>query len=549
MSNDESTADGRAAAGLRRLVVVNRSIAGELSVDKLLRRVVEAARSLVDARYAAFGVLGAGGAIEHFVHDGMDPATVLAIGDPPKGRGLLGAVSETGAPIRLPSTAADPRSAGVPLEHPPLTGFLGVPVRTGGTVYGNLYLANPARAEEFSVEDENLLRSLATTAGIAIANARLYTEALQRHEWLRVSSEVSHRLMAEDEDSVSMLADLARSAQQVARADGVLIILPVPRAPRTLEIVATSGVGIEKFRGVRFDAAGSLTWQAMQLGQPIMGQDILERLKASHHLPLVPIDHGMVVPLLGKDTVRGAITVGRSSDTPFTEADMELAEAFAAQATVTLEMADARVDQHRIALLEERARAAHNLHDNVVQRLFAVGLTIQGAASLSDDPALKDKLASAVGTLDETIRTLRTSIFDIEQDHTAVAQFPSRILAVVVEVTAALGFTPVLELDGRVEDVTNEVVASEAEQALRAALTEVAQHADATAARVEVSCDGLALTLVVTDDGPVPLAGRPRAGLHALQQRAEKRSGAMIVTDREDGGLQLFWTVPLAQRG
>ncbi|WP_375423786.1 GAF domain-containing sensor histidine kinase [uncultured Friedmanniella sp.] len=547
MTHDESTADGREAVRLERLVEYNRSIVSELSLSMVLRRVVEAARSLGDARYAAIGVLGADGGIEQFVHEGMDAYTVAAIGDLPKGSGLLQAVTEVAAPIRVPSAADDPRSAGLPEGHPPLTAFLGLPVRSSGTVFGNLYLANPIHRDAFTVEDENLLRSLATTAGIAIANARLHTEALQRHEWLQVSSEVSQRLMEEDEDSTSMLSDLAHSAQRVARADGVIVCLPVPRTPRTLEIVATSGEGVDKLRGARFDAQGSIAWEAMQLGRPLVVQDIHERLTHSTHLPLpMAINHAMVFPLMGRDTVRGAITVGRTADTAFSEADVEVAEAFAAQATVALEMVDARADQNRIAILEERARVAHNLHDNVVQRLFAAGLTIQGAASLSEDPAVRDQLGTAIQNLDETIRSLRTAIFDIQQDHTPAAAFPSRILAVVVEQTASLGFTPVLELTGSVESLTDDGLTRATEEALRAALGEIAQHARATRTKVEVTCDGFAVTLILSDDGSVPLADRPQEGLADLQRRAEDRGGAVSFDDREGGGLELFWTVPLA---
>ncbi len=546
MPQDESTPAGREAARLGRLVEFNRSIVAELSLSMVLRRVVEAARVLADARFAALGVIGADGGIEQFVHEGMDEATVLAIGDLPKGRGLLGAVNETAAPIRLHSVTDDARSSGVPLEHPPLTAFLGVPVRTGRTIFGNLYLANPIRGGAFTVEDENLMRSLATTAGVAIANARLHTEAMQRHEWLQVSFEVSQRLMAEDEDSITMLSDLAHSALRVTRSDGVVVTLPVPRSPGTLEIVATSGDRVDELRGIRFDAAGSFAGEAMERGEPLVVRDARERLKGSVNLPLpMLINHMMVIPLLGRDTVRGAITVGRTADVPFSEADKELAQAFAVQATVALEMADARADQNRIALLEERARTAHNLHDNVVQRLFAAGLTIQGAASLSCDPAVREQLAAAVENLDGTIRTLRNSIFDIQPETAAVAAFPSRILGVVVELTATLGFTPALELDGPVEDVAEGDMADAAESAVRAALTEVARHACATRARVEVSSDGRVLTIVVTDDGSVPLAERPRQGRDELQEQAETRSGAMAVTDCESGGVQLLWTAPL----
>jgi GAF domain-containing protein len=547
MPNHDRPAGGPESERLQRLVEFDRSILAELSLSAVLRRGVQSARALVDARCAALGVLGADGSIEQFIHEGMDPVTVSAIGDLPKGRGLLGAVTEAGTAIRLPQVAADPRSSGFPLEHPHLGAFLGLPLRTGGALYGNLYLANPRRAEEFTVEDENLLRSLAITAGVAIGNARLHTEALQRHDWLQVSSEVSQRLMEEDEDSHSLLTDLARSAQRVTRADGVIVTVPVPRTPRTLEIVATSGDGIDGMLGVRIDAAGSMAWESMQLGRPLVVHDIHERLQSSRNLPLpIQINHVMVFPLHGKDTVRGAITVGRTEDLPFSDADVELAEAFAAQAAVALEVLDARADQSRIAVLEERARVAHNLHDNVVQRLFAAGLTIQAASSLSTDTAVREQLASAVGNLDETIRMLRTSIFDIQQDTTPAGPFPSRVLAVVVEMTALLGFTPVLELSGPVENLVDEEIAGAAEAALRAALGEIARHARATSAHVDVRFDGLGLTLAISDDGTTPLAERPQEGLDHLQQEAEARDGAMTSADRPDGGVQVFWTVPLS---
>lgn len=545
MPYDDSLDGARAAVRLRRLVEANRSIVAELTVSQVLRRVVDAARDLLDARYAALGVLGADGGIETFLHSGMDAATVRLIGELPKGRGLLGALSEVQHPIRLAALAEDTRSSGVPLEHPALGPFLGVPVRTGSGVYANLWVANPESGEEFDPEDEALLRSLSSTAGVAIANATLYSEALQRHEWLRVSSEVSQRLLDEDEDSAIMLGELARSAQQVARADGVLIAVPVPRVLHTLEVVATSGVGVEEFLGTRFDATDSISWRCMELGRPLVVQDVHERLKNAQQVPLpMPINHVMVFPLLGKDTVRGTITVGRTADIPFTEADLELAEAFAVQATLALEMSDARADQSRIALLEERSRAAHSLHDNVVQRLFAAGLTIQGAASLSTEPAVREQISQAVANLDETIRTLRSSIFDLHQDTTPAGALPSRMLAVVVELTATLGFTPVLELDGRVDDVEDELVA-EVERTVRLALREVAQHAEASAARIQLDVDGRVVTLVLTDDGPVALEDRPGEALEALRGRAEERDGAMAVADLDDGGVQLFWTVPL----
>ena len=187
--------DEVAQSRVRYLVDLNRSIVAELTLAAVLRRAVDAARTIARAQYAALGVLGPDGQLEQFIHAGMDDDTVLAIGQLPRGRGVLGALITDPRPIRLASISADRRSSGFPPPHPPMTSFLGVPIQSRGEIYGNLYLTNRVDASEFTAEDEELVQAVAATAGVAVENARLYEESRRQQEWLRASAEISRELL------------------------------------------------------------------------------------------------------------------------------------------------------------------------------------------------------------------------------------------------------------------------------------------------------------------------------------------------------------------
>ena len=183
---------------LQGLLHASRLITSELSLDGVLERIVEVARNTVDAQYAALGVIGADGTLDRFIHTGMDPDTVRAIGHLPEGRGLLGALIADPVPIRLTNIADDPRSIGFPANHPPMSSFLGVPIGGHEGIFGNLYLCNRL-GDEFTAEDEEVVQALAATASVAIENARLYDEAQQRQAWLTASVGISRMLLAQSE--------------------------------------------------------------------------------------------------------------------------------------------------------------------------------------------------------------------------------------------------------------------------------------------------------------------------------------------------------------
>ena len=509
---------------LQRLLDANRAIVRELSLPAVLRQIVESARETAGAQYAALGVIGSDGLLEEFIHVGMDDITVAAIGDLPKGRGLLGTLIEHPEPIRLPHITDDSRSSGFPAGHPPMTTFLGVPIRNRDRVFGNLYLTNRRDGNDFTAEDEELISALAATASIAIENARLYEESRQRQEWLRASGEISRNLLLSDDSEIDTLRRIAVSVKRLAAADVVSVVLPLLRGESELEVVTAVGVGQEDLTGLRYPPADSIAWRAMQEGRGLIVQDVDRQSGVFLHLRhAVPVTQVMAVPLIGESGARGALIAGRiSRHITFTAADLDMAETFAGQATIALELADARAAQQHLAALEDRDRIARDLHDHVIQRLFAVGLGLQSTAGRANEPAIRARLAQAVEELDETISQIRTTIFDL---HDAIPdnRLRSRVKAVVEELEPVLGVHLQLAWFGPLDTLVDSSVITDVEAVVREAMTNVARHAQASTLRVTIVPTRTGSTVDVSDDG-VGLGDSPRrSGLANLRNRAASR--------------------------
>ena len=403
---------------LRRLLKANHSIVKELSLDAVLRRLVATAKDVSGARYAALGVIGGDGMLEQFLHVGMEDDTVQAIGELPKGRGVLGVLIDDPKPIRLTRIDQDPRSSGFPDGHPEMTTFLGVPIRSRDEVFGNLYLADRADGEPFTAQDEESVLALAATAGIAIENARLYEESRRRQEWLRASGEVSRQLLDPEADYSETLHEIATSVKRLASADVVTLVRPTSDHPVQLEVTVATGAAERELIGIRYPTENSLAWRAMQDGQGVRVAFVDQHPDVYLHLrPYVPVSQAMALPLLGESGPRGAIVAGRLiPHAPFTAADLDMAETFAGQAAIALELSDARADQQRLGVLEDRDRIARDLHDHVIQRLFAAGLSLQSIAATIGDDAVKARLGRTIEELDETIRQIRTRIHALQED-------------------------------------------------------------------------------------------------------------------------------------
>jgi signal transduction histidine kinase len=535
---------------LRGLLAANRMIIGDLSLPTVLRRIVEAACTLVKARYGALGVIAPNGAgLQSFVTVGVDETTAAAIGDLPVGKGLLGALIDDPRPIRLNRLADHPLSVGFPDNHPPMSAFLGVPITVRSEVFGNLYLTEP-ESGEFTPDDEEVVLAMAATAGVAIENARLFAQSAQRQRWLQASMDITTQLLAaEGEEPLELIA---REARLISGADVVTVVLPMPGDRSRLMVeVASSRTPVE-LAGYTFRTERTLSGQAIASGLPVMIDDASRHSEVEMHLAAArPVGPVMAVPFAASRGVRGALVVGRPPGAePFDSADLDMATSFANHAAVASELADSRTNEQRIMLLEDRDRIARDLHDHVIQRLFAAGLSLDGMlASLPEDAAAR--IGSVVDQIDETIRQIRTSIFEL-RGHLgpAVGSIRSQLLEVVGEVRPLLAGDPEVHFDGPVDSLIPDDVAEDMLAVVREALTNVARHAAASHVEVGLAASAGQARLEICDDGVGLGEITRRSGLANLRDRAEKHGGTLTIespatppTDRP--GTRIEWTVPL----
>lgn len=531
---------------LRQLLKASHSIVQELSLPAVLRRLVATAKDVSGAKYAALGVIGGDGTLEQFLHVGMADDTVRAIGELPKGRGVLGALIDNPKPIRLSRISEDPRSSGFPDGHPPMTTFLGVPIRSRDVVFGNLYLTDRADGGPFTAEDEELVLALAATAGTAIENARLYEESRRRQEWLRASGEISRQLLDPEADYAETLHEIATSVKRLASADVVTLVTPTRDHPVQLEVIIATGAAERELIGIRYPTENSIAWRAMQDGQGVRLAFVDQHPDVYLHLrPYVPVSQAMALPLRGEAGPRGAIVAGRLiPHAPFTASDLDMAGTFAGQAAIALELNDARAVQQRLGVLEDRDRIARDLHDHVIQRLFAAGLSLQSIAATVEDDTLHERLSRTVGELDETIRQIRTKIHELQEDSSQSLR--GTALAVVDQLAPLLPARPDLSLIGSLDSISDEAIIADVEAVLRESLTNVTKHAHATQVRVRIQAGKQRLHLTVIDNGVGLGHSTRRSGLANLSRRAERQGGYLEVGDSVEGGLRLRWSIPIS---
>jgi two-component system, NarL family, sensor histidine kinase DevS len=521
---------------LRELLRANALVAGELSVPLVLRQIVGAARDLLGARYAALGVLGRDGGLGQFVHAGMDGEVVTRIGDLPEGRGILGLLISEPVPIRLADLSAHPASAGFPPGHPPMADFLGVPVRIGEEVFCNLYLTERSGGGQFSAEDEELAIALAAAAGAAIANARRFAESEQHRRWLEASGDLIPLLLSGEAGQPHVL--IAQHAAAAAAAD--FAALAVPSGADEVIVTAVTGAVTAGMMNRTAPLADSLTGQVIRTGKPRLvsgeGRNVAAAELGADIGPLI------VVPLAAGEQVHGALMLGRLAVRPgFTDTDLDMAAAFAGHAAMAMELARARADQIILAQVEDHDRIAGDLHDHVIQELFALGMRLQGQVARSD-PATADRVSGYVDTLDEIIKEIRTSIFGLHQPRQAPAGLPARMAEIIEEHATQLGFTAGISFAGPLNPGPGETLAHDILAVTREALSNCARHAHATAADVcLILQDGL-ITLVITDNGRGIGAPARSSGLSSMRRRAERHRGTFQLTTPAGGGTRLTWT-------
>ncbi|MFC8594439.1 sensor histidine kinase [Streptomyces atroolivaceus] len=540
-------------ARVPQLLEATRSVGTGLELHSTLERICETAAELAHARYAAIGVVERPGeSLSDFITHGVPDETGRAIGRPPDGHtGLLGALIQEGVPIRLEDLAADPRFAGFPPAHPEMRTFLGVPIRVQGQIFGNLYVMEKHGGGAFGDDELHMLRVLATEAGIAIGHARTYEAARQREQWIDGSVAVTTALLSGG-DADEALAVVAEQARRLADAAVGIVLLPAVEGG--LEIVAVAGDTPSASLGVIIPpqspvVAALLRGEEVFLDDPATDPRMITRL-ADQFGP------HMLLPLRSGGRVLGALSIPRvRGGRPFTQAERTLATHFAAQAALALKLAETQQDRERLAVYEDRDRIARDLHDLVIQRLFATGIMLEGAQRRSPVPAVQAGIGRAVDELDVTIQEIRTAIFALQQEPAeAPSGLRTRVLREINMAAVPLGFMPAHRFLGPVDALVGELAGKNLIAALREALSNTFRHARASHVDVRVDATAVlpdgrdAVRLTVADDGVgIPDGGR-RSGLRNLARRAESLGGASWFgpgAGEDGGGTTVTWEVPL----
>ncbi|MGA4544284.1 GAF domain-containing protein [Uniformispora flossi] len=527
------------------------TVGGDLELEAVLRKIVESAVSLVDARYGALGVIGEEDEIARFLTVGMDEDTIRAVGPYPSGRGILGLLIREPHPLRLHDLTAHPESFGFPPDHPPMRSFLGAPVRVGDRVFGNLYLTEKRGAVDFDEDDEALLRTLAVAAGVAIDNARLYEEARRRERWLAASAELTRSLLSGD-DPAAVLRAFTTMVRRMAEADLVTVVVPVPGSEDLVveAVDAVDDADADLVRGLVLPSGESLAGKVYASGETVVVGDLSTdpRVHAAQKNVSATMGPAFMLPLGTSDHVRGVLQViAHTGRTGFADATVGMVCGFAGHAGLALEIAERRRDSELIAAFRERDRIAHDLHDVAIQRLFAAGMTLQGVARLVDNPDVQDVVMHTVDDLDETIRLIRSTIFTLKnRDRTRSTGLRGSILRLADEAAQNLGFAPVVRLEGPLDTAVPEDLADHALAVLREGLSNAARHARAAHVEVAVQVTATHLRLTVEDDG-VGISVPPdrRSGLANLDARARELGGTFRIAPTDGGpGTVLTWTVP-----
>ncbi|MCZ2402033.1 GAF domain-containing protein [Paenarthrobacter sp. Z7-10] len=521
------------------------SIGVELDLASVLKQIVESACTLLHASYGALGVIGEEGGLSHFVTVGIDPDLAAMIGPLPTGHGVLGLLIREPKPIRLPDLHSHPASYGFPAHHPPMQTFLGVPVRIRDIVFGNLYLTEKENGELFTKEDEDLAVALATAAGVAIENARLFDDSRRRSQWLEACMAVAAGAMGSRKGGgVAGLGLVANRAQEVSGAAMVLIAVPSGDGGPSF-IAAAAGKGAEAFRGRSLELDAVVVRHVLEAGVPVTLATAAELMGAGEGRGFGP---ALAVALGSAEMENGVLIFLRpAAGGNYSATFVEMAALYAAQAALALELVRTNRLREQLVVLTDRDRIAKDLHDVVIQRLFAAGLSIQSLGRLTDNPIAVQRIHAVTGELDSTIRDLRDTIYSLQESAGNVELLSSRILRGVRNATRSLPFTPRLHLAGPVDTAIDDATSVHLLAVLSEGLSNTVRHSGAQTIEVTVAVEDSRVSLQVDDDGTGFAAPAHRSGLANMDQRARELDGSLTVDSAPGKGTRLCWSVPLAE--
>jgi signal transduction histidine kinase len=539
----------KSEGNLRRLLEVGRALVGELDPEAVLDRILDEARAITGAQYAALGVLDEPRReLERFVTKGIDAATHRAIGDLPRGRGVLGVLIEDPRPLRLADVSAHPQSYGFPAGHPLMRSFLGVPILIRGRAWGNLYLTEKGAGGQFTDEDEEAVLVLAQLAGTAIENARLYESSERRRQEAEraVRSLEAARDIA---DAVGGIPELERVLELIAKRGRALVgartVLIMLREGGELVVVASAGHA-DQAKGRRMALAGSTSGQVLQLGRPERIDDVGGQLRVGVERLGVPgAGTALLVPMLHHGEGLGVLAAFDHGDIggEFTAADEQLLRTFAASAANAVALnRSVTADRLRSSIAAadvERGRWARELHDQTLQALGGLRVLLASALRRGDadrEQAMKqaiEDLELEIDNLRAIITDLRPSLLDDLGLIPAIEALVERRRRDGLEITTNF----VTPSDGRHGPALVPELETTIYRLVQEALTNVVKHAHASSARVSIEIGEAQARIGVEDDGRgFDVTARSYGfGLAGIRERVYLAGGTLEVQSGEDG--------------
>ncbi|HWN22407.1 MAG TPA: GAF domain-containing sensor histidine kinase [Gaiellaceae bacterium] len=537
---------------LRALVDVGIALSSELSLDALLQRTVETAAELTGARYAALGVIDkTGQALERFLTTGMDEETHAAIGDLPRGRGILGVLIREARPLRLHEIADDPRSVGFPPNHPPMRSFLGVPIVLRGIAYGNLYLTEKAGGRDFTDEDQELSQLVAAQAAVAIENARLYESSTRWLRQLESLNEIGNALASELELE-PLLAIVARRLQELVDARLVLIALP---HGETLRVAAAEGDSSYGVVGMELEFGGSKAGRVLERGRSERIDSVLDDPEIDQQASRRLGAHSaLFVPLVVRGRTIGIVIAhDKQGPTPaFSEDDLRLAESLAERAAIAVDLSE-RVSRDAVrraveAQELERGRLARELHDETGQALTSILLGLKPLEQAADSDEAREAVAAVRELVVSTLQDVRR--LAVELRPSALDDFG--LVPAVERLADTFREQSGLHVDLEAQ-LGEERLPSEAETTLyrviQEALTNIVKHADAGRVSILLQRKSTGVVAVVEDDGSGFDPGSPRddaLGLAGMRERLALAGGRLRIESASGAGTTVVAEVPVA---
>ncbi len=518
---------------------------GDLS--SVLQRTVDLARAVTGAQYGALGVLAEHDPtyLSHFITSGMDAAERDRIGDAPRGLGILGRVIRDPHGLRLDDLTVEQDSVGFPPGHPVMRTFMGMPIRTGPHVFGNLYVTEKVDGQPFDDQDQLALEALASLAGVVIDVTRQRLEADLRRTTVDGLREINRLLLSQD-DPTHALSLVTEQAVRVTGADAALIVAPGSGDPSSRRVLAMtrSGEGsqlpqVDRILADLVDDIEQVTSTQIGFhGAELTTKSLLQGQRGPRHTSTVP------VRLREGDPVVLVVVGWRALAAVSPRVTEDFVESLAEEVGLVLDRVSAAANHDALMKVGDRERIAHDLHDLVIQRIFAAGLTLQGAARLRPEPEVLERVERTISELDATIHDIRATIFALTPVN-AGTSVRAQVRELVHSYAQNLGFMPSLHFAGPIDSATDVDRGVALLMVLREGLSNVARHAQATSADIDVKIDDDRLVITVTDDGVGLPPTVQESGLRNARERARERGGALELLTHTPGGTVLRWQVPL----